>query len=213
MNTIFIPSCPATIPTCRCDGICADCGVEPCVQAVRTHEAISLIQAGARASLVRQLTELPEKYVKRLYKTMRGKASPRGMSPYSDAWFIENERRILHATVVWQLYRQLSPHHRSAARTLLDVQQLYHYHVQEPLLDFTHIATALQLMTTRLWHEKRCRECQLIFIGPSDDPMRKTCPSCKLYHRFRCQLCGAILSAYLQGRPRTHCERCCTTHH
>lgn len=199
---------PATLPACSSDNTCASCDIEPCVQSVRTLEAISLIEAGARAPLVRQLTKLPEKYVKRLYKAMRGKSSPRGMAPYSDAWFLDNERRMLHATVVWQLYQQLRRLQRSAARTLLDVQQLYLFHIEEPLLDFTRIATALQLMTTMIWHEKSCQACQLVFIGPSDDPMRTTCPSCKLYHRFRCQRCGAILSTYTQGRPRTCCEQC-----
>lgn len=205
---------PATLPACRGDLACSSCGVEPCVHAVRTHEAIALIQAGARAPQVRQLTNLPDKYIKRLYKSVRGKASPRGMSPYSDAWFIENEHRMLHATVVWQLYQQLLPHHRSAARTLLDLQQLYHFHVPTPLLDFTHINAALQLAGLKVWDEKRCRECRLIFIGPKDDPVRKTCPSCKLYHRYRCQQCGGALSPHAQGRPRTCCERCSgNTHH
>ncbi len=202
-----------TQPLCRSDVRCASCPVEPCVRSVLTHEAVRLIQAGARAPLVKQLTGLPEKYVKRLYKALRGRASPKGMAPYSDAWFLDNEGRMLHATVVWQLYQQLLPTQRSEARRLLDVQALYNYQVQESLLDFTRIATALQLMTTKIWHEKNCQHCQLMFVGPSDDSTRLTCPSCKLYYRYRCMHCAAPLSDYTQGRPRSVCKSCRNSNH
>lgn len=200
---------PSTMPVCRHDASCAVCGLEPCQHAVRTHEAISLIHAGARSPLVKQLTGLPEKYVKRIYKMVTGRSSPRGMAPYSDAWFLENERRMLHATVVWQIYKQIVPMQRSQSRTLLDVLDLYHFHVRDPLLDITYVATAIQLMTTRLWHEKQCQSCEQIFIAPSDDPMRKVCPGCKLHQRFRCRHCGGALSPGQQGgRPRNSCKRC-----
>lgn len=208
----LIPVLPSTLPGCRQDASCAACGLEPCQQAVRTHEAIALIHAGARAPLIKQLTGLPEKYVKRLYRMVTGKSSPRGMAPYSDAWFLENERRMLHATVVWQIYRQLQPMQRSLPRTLLDVLDLYHFHVRDPLLDITYVATAIQLMTTRLWHEKSCQNCALIFVAPSDDPMRTICPGCKLHQRFRCRHCGAPLTPSHQGgRPRNSCQQCCSS--
>lgn len=195
-------------PACYGEKNCQACEIQPCRYACQTHEAISLIQAGARAPQVIHLTSLPDKYIKRLYKLVRGKASPRGMAPYSDAWFLENERRAIHATVVWQLYKQRQACKPSGSRTLLDVQRLYHFHVQEILLDFTHIVTALQLMNTHIWHEIRCQICQLTFIGPSDDPTYHTCPSCKLYHRFRCRFCGVRLEPYQQGRPKTQCGEC-----
>lgn len=78
---------PPTVPECRNRQDCYACPIEQCSQAVRTHEAVRLIQAGARTTLVYQLTDLPKKYVKRLYLQLMGQPSPRGMMPFTDAQY------------------------------------------------------------------------------------------------------------------------------
>lgn len=42
---------PPTVPECRTRQDCYACPIEQCSQAVRTHEAVRLIQAGARTTL------------------------------------------------------------------------------------------------------------------------------------------------------------------
>ena len=116
LSLIDTATYPATVPVCRTEKDCYSCNVQPCAYAVRTHEAVRLIQAGARTSLVCQLTALPKKYVKRLYLLLQGHSSPRGMTPFTDAWFRESEYRMLHASAVWRIHNQVAPLERSAER-------------------------------------------------------------------------------------------------
>jgi len=199
---------PPTVPACRTEKDCYSCTVQPCGHAVRTHEAVRLIQAGARTSLVCQLTELPKKYVKRLYLLLKGHPSPRGMTPFTDAWFRESEYRMLHASAVWRIHNQIASLGRSKARTLLDVYDLYLYRVNKPLLDLTRIVAVLKLVAMSLWKETRCDYCQKLYLTPMDENLGSSCPGCRIYHRFRCCQCGTALTIYTLGRPRSRCDNC-----
>jgi len=200
----FIP----TVPECRTRLDCYSCEVEQCSQAVRTHEAVRLIQAGARTTLVCQLTELPKKFVKRLYLQLMGQPSPRGMTPFTDAWFRESEQRMLHAATVWRIHRMVESLGRSQARTLLDVYDLYIYHVKQPLLDLTRIVAVLKLVAMAVWEPQSCRHCRKLYLTPVDENLGDSCPGCRIYHRFRCADCGGPLTIYTIGRPRQHCQNC-----
>jgi len=207
-TTRYIP----TVPECRTRQNCYSCAVEPCSHAVRTHEAVRLIQAGARTTLVYQLTNLPKKYVKRLYVQLIGHPSPRGMTPFTDAWFRESEQRMLHAATVWRIYRLVESVGRSKARELLDIYDLYCYCVTQPLLDITRIVAVLKLVTMSVWEAKHCEHCQKLYLTPVDENLGCSCPGCRIYHRFRCSECGAALSIYTLGRPRQNCPSCTAKH-
>ena len=71
-------------------------------------KAIRLTELGARAGLVRQLTGLDKKVTKRLYRQLQGKPSPPGQMPFTDVWYLNNTRRLLHASIVWKLYQRLA---------------------------------------------------------------------------------------------------------
>ena len=197
-----------TVPMCRTRHNCYSCPIEQCSHAVRTHEAVRLIQAGARTPLVCQLTDLPKKYVKRLYLQLMGNPSPRGMMPFTDAWFRESEQRMLHASTVWRIYRSIKLLDRSQARTLLDVYDLYAYYVKQPLLDITRIVAVLKLATMSVWESHRCQHCHKLYLTPADENLGDSCPGCRIYHRFRCANCGCHLTIYTIGRPRQHCQHC-----
>lgn len=210
LSLIDTAAYPPTVPVCRTEKDCYSCNVQPCAYAVRTHEAVRLIQSGARTSLVCQLTELPKKYVKRLYFLLQGHSSPRGMAPFTDAWFRESEYRMLHASTVWRIHNQIAPLGRSEARTLLDVYDLYLYCVNTPLLDITRIVAVLKLVAMSLWESQRCNYCKKNYLTSADEDLGNSCPGCRIYHRFRCCLCGAALTIYTLGRPRSCCENCAT---
>ena len=197
-----------TVPTCRTKKDCHSCNVQPCSYAVRTHEAVRLIQAGARKTLVCQLTELPNKYVKRIYLELRGEPSPRGMTAFTDAWFRESEHRMLHASTVWRIHNLVVQLGRSEARTLLDVYDLYLNSTSKPLLDLSRIETVLKLVMTSVWEAHRCNYCQKLYLTSADEDLGNSCPGCRIYHRFRCCQCGAALTVYTLGRPRSCCENC-----
>lgn len=199
---------PPTVPECRTRQDCYICPIEQCSQAVRTHEAVRLIQAGARTALVCQLTDLPKKYVKRLYLQLIGRPSPSGMMPFTDAWFRESEQRMLHATTVWRIHRVVVSLGRNQARTLLDVYDLYLFHFKKPLLDLTRIVAVLKLVTMSVWEVKQCEHCQKLYLTPADENLGNSCPGCRIYHRFRCSQCGDALTIYTLGRPRQCCESC-----
>jgi len=197
-----------TVPKCRTKKDCYSCNVQPCSYAVKTHEAVRLIQAGARKTLVCQLTELPNKYVKRIYLELRGEPSPRGMTAFTDAWFRESEHRMLHASAVWRIHNLVVPLGRSEARTLLDVYDLYLNSTSKPLLDLSRIETVLKLVMTSVWEPQRCNHCQKFYLTSVDENLGNSCPGCRIYHRFRCSQCGKALTIYTVGRPRLCCENC-----
>jgi len=204
-----IPWSP-TLPPCSREGDCLRCHVGDCAHTHLIHVAVRLIQAGAKTALVYQLTELPKKFVKRLYWQLSGHPSSGGMTPVTDAWFLKDERRMLHAAVAWQLHKQVSCPNLTEAQILLDVHELYLFHVREPLLDLTRIVTLLQLINIGIWQELLCSCCRYTFLAPSDDERRDACPGCKLYFRYRCRRCGVPLplKASALGRPRSFCRRC-----
>jgi len=199
-----------TVPECRTKKDCYSCSVKPCVYAVQTHEAVRLIQAGARTTLVRQLTKLPKKYVNRLYHLLTGHSSPRGLTQFTDAWFRESEHRMLQASTVWRIHILVEPLGRSKARILLDVYDVYLYSVNKPLLDITRIVAVLKLVKASVWESRQCQHCHKFYLTPVDENLGDTCPGCRIYYHFRCVLCGAALAIYTLGRPRSACEACAT---
>jgi len=202
-----------TLPPCSKEGQCLQCRVEDCAHTHMIHIAVRLIQGGAKTALVYQITNLPKKFVKRLYWQLTGHPSSGGMSPVTDAWFLKDERRMLQAAVAWQLHKQVAKPDLNEAQTLLDVYELYLFHVREPLLNLTRIVTLFQLLSIGIWRELLCPYCHCIFLAPSDDDKRDTCPGCKLYFRFRCRDCSAALPLKTSalGRPRSLCQHCSQT--
>ena len=196
------------IPPCGADKDCKLCEVKPCADATRIHDAVRLIQAGARATLVCQLTELPKKLVKRMYTMLQGHPSPRGQMPFTDAWYLENDLRMLHATLVWQLHKRIARTNRSEARVMLEVYAVYRCIVNKPQLNLTRTVLVLRLVSMALWQERQCRYCGNVFLAPADEKQDIACPGCRLYHRYRCYRCGSAFDAHAMGRPRTVCSHC-----
>ena len=85
-KTLYFPIPPP------CGGVKrANCNVELCGYATRIREAVHLIQLGARAGLVCQLTHLEKAAVNRLYRELHGVPSPQGQTPFTDTWYREND--------------------------------------------------------------------------------------------------------------------------
>ena len=205
---------PKTLPLsspfhCGTERSCTDCGVKLCRDTLVVQAAVKLIEAGARATLVRQVTQLPTKMVKRLFLMLTGHASPRGQMPFTDTWYRENERRMLHATIVWQLYRHMNARENMHfSHVLLDVYHAYLCLVSTPLLDITRTFFVLRLVSMKLFAERVCPECKKPFLAPADEQEGKHCSGCRLYFRFRCPQCKAPFNAKTVGRPRTVCDQC-----
>ncbi len=94
---------------------------ELCAQTVMASEAVQLTQLGARAGLVCQLIGLKKAVARRLDHPFHGRPSPSGQLPFTDTWYLKDERRMLHASIVWQLSQRLARAGRSPARLLIDV--------------------------------------------------------------------------------------------
>jgi hypothetical protein len=114
-------------------------------QVARISEAIELIELGARVGLVRPLTGIKKKVAKRLYRELMNCPSPPGQAPFTDAWYLESDLRMLHEAVVWQLYEGLKRPGQGQARALINVHQAYRQLVREPLLDLTRVALVPRL--------------------------------------------------------------------
>ncbi|HEY9198131.1 MAG TPA: FlhC family transcriptional regulator [Gammaproteobacteria bacterium] len=178
-----------------------------CRQAARIFEAAELIRLGGRAGLVSHVTGLEKTTVNRLYRQLQGVPSPPGQAPFTDAWYLENELRMLHASVVWYLYQGLVRTGRSDARVLIDVYQAYKYVVPEPLLDLMRAAFVPQLVDMNHWEERKCKHCFTAYLAPLESN-GSTCPGCNLYFRHRCRMCGGPINVHARGRRRRVCETC-----
>jgi hypothetical protein len=168
---------------------------------------VRLTRLGSRAGLTAHLTGLEKAVVNRLHRELCGRPSPPGQAPYNEAWYLENERRMLQAAVVWGLYRRLKESGRPSGRLLLDVYASYRAVVQEPLLNLMRAAFVPQLVSAGLWQPAECALCGTPYLASRSRP-KLLCPGCRLHRRFRCLHCGALLKTQARGRYRERCERC-----
>ncbi|MCK9553175.1 FlhC family transcriptional regulator [Aquamicrobium sp.] len=185
----------------------AVCTVELCGYATRIQESARLIQLGARAGLVAQLTGLEKTTVNRLYRQLHGEPSPPGQMPFTDTWYRAHDRRMLQATLVWRLQHRLLQTGRSAARALIDAYEAYEKLIGEPLFDLTRLVHVPRLVNMETWHERPCQDCGTPFLSPVDCT-KPICPGCRLYHRHRCRDCGFQLPLQSRGRRREICPQC-----
>lgn len=176
--------------------------------AARVRDAMELVELGGRAGLIAHATGLERRAVNRLYRQLRGAPSPPGQTPFTDTWYLENDLRMLHASIVWRLHRQLTPSGRSAARVLIDVYSGYRALVRTPVLDMTHAAFVPRLVEMKNWEERRCALCTCIHVAPLLDGDDE-CPGCRLYHRHRCRACDRPIDVRRgRGRKRVNCDPC-----
>jgi len=176
-------------------------------QARSSLEAVHLVQLGARAVLVCQLTGLTKKAVTRLYLPLTGRPSPPGQVPFTDTWYLKNNRRMLHANVVWCLFQCLEKNGRSTASVLIHVFETYLEIMDTPLLTLSRAFFVPRLVTMSTWYKQICHHCGMSYISPlgSDAP---TCPACIEYFNHRCRSCRAAIEYHTAGRRKAICSEC-----
>jgi len=177
------------------------------ITAASTLEAIRLIELGARAGLVHQVTGMDQTNANRLYREIHRRPSPPGQAPFTDTWYLRSEYRMLHAALVWKLYQRVGQSENRPAKRLIEVYETYLFLVQEPQLDITHVAFVPDLIRSQLWTERDCTACRTPFPVPRDSN-RVLCPGCRLTQSFRCSACGTARSGYRKGRRKTACPVC-----
>lgn len=182
-------------------------GIPTWTNALVSLDAIRLIQLGARAGLVSNVTGIEKTVANRLYRQIHGRPSPPGLTPFTDTWFLKNDRRRLQANLVWRLHKEIRGNGNSAASQLTDLFEIYRLSTSDTLLDIMHVAFVPKLVEMKLWRESRCDSCAVSYIAPVED--RGTlCPACRLYQRFRCATCGARAQGMRRGRRRSACSHC-----
>jgi len=177
------------------------------ITAASTLEAIRLIELGARAAMVHQLTGMDKTNANRLYRQIHQRPSPAGQAPFTDTWYLKSEYRLLHAALIWKLFQRVGQSEDRPARILIEVYEAYLFLVQEPLLDITHVAFVPHLIRMQHWTERDCASCHTLFTMPRDST-RVLCPGCRLHQSFRCTACGAPGRGYRKGRRRAACPAC-----
>ncbi|MBT2988844.1 MAG: flagellar transcriptional regulator FlhC [Candidatus Thiodiazotropha sp. (ex Ctena orbiculata)] len=176
-------------------------------QARNALDAVRLIQLGARAALVCQLTGLTKKAVTSLYPLLIDKQSRPGQAPFTDTWYLKSNQRMLHANVVWRLYQHLEEIGHSAARVLIHVYETYTQIMGAPLLTLSRAFFVPRLVAINEWYEQTCDHCGIAYIGPLGND-GSTCPACAEYFRYRCRCCGAPLEYLSSGRWKGICCGC-----
>jgi len=181
--------------------------IEVVTQARNTLEAVHLVQLGARAALVCQLTGLTKKVVSRLYPLLTGMPSPPGQVPFTDTWYLRSNRRMLHANVVWRLYQHLEKIGCSTSSVLIHVYEAYTEIMDAPLLTLTRAFFVPRLVAINAWYEQSCDHCGISYIGPLGND-GSTCPACAEYFKHRCRSCGNAVEYRPVGRWKAVCSGC-----
>jgi len=181
--------------------------IEVVTQAQNTFEAVHLVQLGARAALVCQLTGLTKKVVGRLYPLLTGVPSPPGQAPFTDTWYLKSNRRMLHANVVWHLFQHMGKIEHSAAGVLIHVYEAYLEIVDAPMLSLTRAFFVPRLVTINAWYEQACDYCGMSYIGPLGND-GSICPACAEYFNYRCRGCGTSIAYHSAGRRKAICSGC-----
>jgi len=188
------------------------CDADLCIEILAVQEAIRLTRLGARAGLVSQLTGLEKTVANRLYRQLHGRPSPPGQLPFSDAWYLRQDRRMAQATVVWQLSRRLAREQATPAQRLIDVYETYRWLEAQPLLDIMRVAFVPHLVAAQEWQAQACGQCGIEYVVPRGS-LGNTCWGCRLYLRHRCRQCGAPMTVRPTGRHREVCSACQRARH
>jgi len=183
-----------------------------CIETRAAQEAIRLTRLGARAGLVSQLTGLEKTVANRLYRQLHGRPSPPGQMPFSDAWYLRQDRRMAQATLVWQLSRRLARAEATPAQRLIDVYETYRWLEPQPLLNIMRVAFVPHLVAAQDWQAQACGQCGIEYVVPRGS-VGNTCWGCRLYLRHRCRQCGAPLTVRPTGRHREVCSACQRARH
>ncbi len=170
-------------------------------------EAVRLVQLGARAALVCQLTGLTKRVVARLYHRITGVPSSSGQVPFTDTWYLKNNHRMLDANLVWRLFHRMEHAEKSVAGVLIQVYEAYLEITDTPALSLTRAFFVPRLVTMRTWHQQTCDHCTMLFIAPLKGG-GVTCPVCIEYFNHRCRRCGAAIEHRTAGRRKAACSRC-----
>ena len=181
--------------------------IEVVMQARNALEAVHLVQLGARTTLVCQLTGLTKKVVGRMYPMLTGMPSPPGQVPFTDTWYLKSNQRMLHANVVWRLYKHLEKIGRSASCVLIHVYEAYSAIVDAPILTLTRAFFVPRLIAINAWYEQSCDHCDISYIGPLGND-GSTCPACTEYFKHRCRSCGTSIEYRPAGRWKETCAGC-----
>jgi DNA-directed RNA polymerase subunit RPC12/RpoP len=118
-----------------------------------------------------------------------GGDSPPGQAPFTDTWYVQSDRRMLHANVVWRLSQKLRALDRDRAQTLIAIYEGYLCAVRQPLLDLAHVEFVPHLLGMKLWRERVCRVCGTEYVGPVTD-VEIVCPACRIRRLFRMEQQG-----------------------
>lgn len=170
-------------------------------------KALRLIELGARASLVCQLTSMPRATVKTWYQLIHGRPSPSGLAPFSDTWYVQTNHRVLHANIVWKLGVEAARLADDPAQHLIAVYDSYSCTVSRPLLSIMRAYFVPRLLTIEAWRSGQCKECGMAHIGPMSD-VEPLCPACTLQRLYRCPRCNAALGPKRVGRRTRRCLLC-----
>jgi len=176
-------------------------------QAQTILEAKQLIKLGARTSLIHALTDLPKQLIASLYPLVEGITQPSGKGPFSEAWYLRSNQRLLHANYVWQLFQQMKQSERGSTAVLIHVYEVYRDIKNPPLLNLHQVYFVPRLVSMGHWYEQACGYCNMSYIAPLMTE-GSACPACTEYFHYRCPSCGSAIEYNGIGRNRTICSTC-----
>ena len=157
--------------------------------------ALRMIRHEARTCTIRECTGLTDDRIRRLYKTYAGhmKSAParkRGKSPRQVSFFTRNAQGQFEASLLASMFisfgllgavRRETRDPIEAGRLFCDAYELHGQLLGAMRMSFEHAWFLLQLLCRgRELELSRCRQCDSLFVRNDFNPMRRSCPTCKL---------------------------------
>ena len=153
-------------------------------EAQAVSQAVTLMQLGARRSVIEAETGLSGDRLTRLFREVTGQAPSRGQLPHSPEWFL-GRRVAMQVALFDAWHRRLTV--QCGATGLQALVRAYRFYLEElqrlgqaPQLDFTRAWSLQRFVTTGLLVHQRCVHCGLLHLALPNSPVQPLmCPACQ----------------------------------
>lgn len=179
--------------------------------------AHQLINLGARIAVVTNLTRMPAKKLRRLYREWTDKDPVPGHLPSDASYYTQDLIKSLHSSVFLALYRYyttLKPMETYGPDLLIQTYRAYLAHfditIDEAVIDINRAWYMLRAYRCGQIVSQNCRWCKSNYVV-STAYSRQGCPVCTILSNSKCIDCGTPIREgkdLLQTKGKKRCATC-----
>lgn len=179
--------------------------------------ANQLIKLGARIAVVTNMTRIPAKKLRRLYREWTDKDPVPGHLPSDASFYTQDLIKSLHSSVFLALYRYyttLKPIDTIGPELLIQTYRAYLAHfdieIEDAVIDINRAWYMLRAYRSGFIVSQTCRWCKSNYVV-STAYSRQGCPVCTILSNSKCIDCGTPIREgkdLLQTKGKKRCATC-----